>query len=117
MNDINQTLNVSGESFKSQIKVGEKQVLQRSIMKGYLFKKLSLEHLNKIYKLISDTLTRKNYPVTMSYKDIEQTIRAMPDKYLLFGLFDNDRLIAASVSIRVSDNVLYNFYHADDISY
>ncbi len=45
---------------------------------------------------------------------LNETIKSMPaGTYLLFGLFDNNNLIAASVSIRVSHDILYNFYHAD----
>ena len=53
----------------------------------------------------------------MTYDDLYKTISLLADKYLLFGVFDDKKLIAASVSIRISKSILYNFYHADDFSY
>ena len=41
----------------------------------------------------------------------------MPEHYLLFGVYDESKLIAASVSVRISRQIMYNFYHADDINY
>ena len=38
-------------------------------------------------------------------------------EYLSKGVMDNDKLIAAAISVRVSKEILYNFYHADEFTY
>jgi hypothetical protein len=115
--NVNQHLLVTGDDFILRIKKNEKKKLAQAVNKGYHFRILDSKDLQQTYKLIEETRHRKNYPVSMSYQDLYNSLETMPDKYLLFGLFDGDRLIAGAVSIRVSDNILYNFYHADDYSY
>lgn len=115
--NVNQHLLVNEDDFILRIKKNEKKKLTQAINKGYEFRILNSKDLQEAYKLIEETRQRKGYPVSMSYQDLYRSMEAMPDKYLLFGLFDGERLIAASVSIRISDGILYNFYHADDYSY
>ena len=116
MSEINQHLVVQ-EEFKLLIRKNERKKLNQSIKQGYAFRLLLLEDLTAVHLLVSETRERKGYPVSMDYDEFYETIKILPDKYLLFGLFDQDKLIAASVSIRISQDILYNFYHADDISY
>ena len=116
-NNINQHLVVTPDTFDRRIKKNEKKKLAQSIKKDYKFNQLTITALKEIYQLIEDTRGRKNYPVSMSYRGLYETVKRMQGQYLLFGLYDADRLIAASVSIRTSDDILYNFYHADDINY
>ena len=115
--NVNQHLLIKEDGFIKRIKKNEKKKLAQATNKRYHSRMLDSIDLQKTYNLIEETRQRKNYPVSMSYQDLYQSIVAMPDKYLLFGLFDCDHLIAASVSIRISKNILYNFYHADDYSY
>lgn len=115
--EINQHLVVQEEEFARLIKKNERKKLKQSMNHGYTFKKLLIADLPDVYQLVTETRTRKRYPVSMTYDKLEETIKLLPDKYLLFGLFDQNKLIAASVSIRISHEILYNFYHADEINY
>jgi len=115
--NVNQHLLISADDFYYRIKKNEKKKLVQAQKMGFEFKILLPDDLEEIYHLIEETRKRKDYPVSMGYQELYDTINTMPDKYLLFGLFDKKKLIAASVSILISDNILYNFYHADDFSY
>jgi len=116
-NEVNQHLQVRETEFSQLIRKNEKKKLNQCIKQGYPFKKLSIDELDDIYQLVTETRVRKGFPVSMDFAGLYQTVKSMPDKYLLFGLFDQHDLIAASVSIRISKNILYNFYHADEFSY
>ena len=116
VSEINQHLVVQ-EEFKLLIRKNERKKLNQSIKQGYIFRPLSIEDLTAVHLLVTETRERKGYPVSMNYDELHETMKILPDNYLLFGLFDQDKLIATSVSIRVSQDILYNFYHADDISY
>ena len=115
--EINQHLIISDSPFVERIKNNERKKLNQSIKKDYKFKSLPFASLPSVYDLIKDTRDRKRYPVSMSFSELSTTIRRLPDKYLLFGLFDSEILIAAAVSIKVSKNILYNFYHGDALEY
>jgi hypothetical protein len=116
VSEINQHLVVQ-EEFKLLIRKNERKKLNQSIKQGYTFASLSVHDLADVYQLVTETRKRKGYPVSMVYDKLYQTIKLLPDNYLLFGLFDQGKLIAASVSILISQDILYNFYHADEISY
>jgi GNAT acetyltransferase-like protein len=116
-NEVNQHLRVSQERFEEKIRYNERKKLNQCINKGYRFDLLSIGSLVDVYKLVRSTRDRKGFPVSMSFDELSATILKLPETYLLFGLYDGDTLIAASVSIRITENILYNFYHADDINY
>ncbi len=115
--EVNQHLAVQEEEFKVLISKNERKKLNQCLKQGYTFMQLTLDEFTNIYQLVTETRVRKGYPVSMTYENLYKTIKLMPDKYLLFGLFDRDKLIAASVSIRISHEILYNFYHADDLNF
>ena len=115
--ELNQYLVVDEKDFQEIIKKNERKKLNQCIKNEYTFKILSVAALKEVYDLVTNTRTRKGYPVSMTIGDLKRVIKLMPDKYILFGLFDSEKLIAASVSIRVSKDILYNFYHADEFSY
>lgn len=115
--EVNQHLAVQEEEFKVLISKNERKKLNQCLRQGYTFKQLRIEELTNVYQLVTETRARKGYPVSMTYENLYETIKLMPERYLLFGLFKRDKLIAASVSIRISHEILYNFYHADDINF
>ena len=53
----------------------------------------------------------------MSLDALQKMFALFPNEYLLFGLFDAERVIAGSVAIKVSDQILYCFYLGDDLEY
>ena len=53
----------------------------------------------------------------MTLKDIEATFERFPDEYLLFGVFDKNKMVATSVSIKVNSKILYCFYIGDALTY
>jgi GNAT acetyltransferase-like protein len=115
--DVNQHLTITIEPFISRIKYNERKKLNQCLERGYRFMELSTEALTAVYELVENTRDRKGFPVSMSFDELSATILKLPEAYLLFGLYDGDTLIAASVSIRITEGILYNFYHADDIDY
>ncbi len=53
----------------------------------------------------------------MTFEKLKEMFEVLPQHYFLFGVYDKDTLIAAAVSIRVTDSILYNFYHGDRMAY
>ena len=115
--EVNQHLVVTKDDFYQIVNKNQHSKIRQTHNRGYYFKALSINELPDVYQLISKTLTRKGYSVSMTYEYLFKTISLMPTKYLLFGLFDKSKLISATVSVCISQEILYNFYHADDSSY
>ncbi len=100
-----------------ELGVDKKRRIRTAEAKGFQFRSLSLDWLEKSYALIVQSRVDKDYPITMTLGMLQQMFMLFPNEYMLFGVFDNDRLIAASVTIQVNPEVLYCFYIGDDLDY
>jgi hypothetical protein len=83
----------------------------------FTFRLLPLSFLAEAYSLVVESRENKNYPVTMTLKDLEATFERFPHEYLLFGVFDKNKMVATSVSIKVNSEIMYSFYIGDALAY
>lgn len=75
------------------------------------------DNVGEVYAFISTRHGEKGYKISISAEDLKETVRRFPRRYLLFGIFDGSKMVGASVSIRVKQNVLYNFLMNHDMQY
>lgn len=115
--EINQVLVVDERPYRERIRQKERNRLNLSEKKGYSMQLLETEQLATAYRLIQETHGRKGFPVTMALDEIIKAFTTMPVNYFAFGLFDADALIAVVLSVKVTPNILYNFFHADKKEY
>ena len=115
--DVNQHIPIDKEDLHHSLNRNRKRKLVLNNDQGYQFLRLNLSHLEEAYKLIKECRIDKGYPVTMSLNELQNAFSSFPYRYLLFGVYDGSELIASAVSIRVSKNILYNFYHGDRLSH
>jgi len=115
--DVNQHIIIKDEEFSQGIKYNEQKKLKKAINSNYKFILLDHHKLTEVYQLIKETRDRKGYPTSMSLEQLQTSINALPEHYLLFGVNDGNKLIAAAVSVRISRDIMYNFYHGDDVNY
>jgi hypothetical protein len=76
------------------------------------FKILSMEMLEEVYSFIQSCRHERGMSLSMTVTQLRDTIKNCNDDFFLFGIFQNTKLIAASVSLKVSHRILYDFYHA-----
>ena len=115
--NVNQHINIVQEPYPTLIAYNERKKLNKSIRQGFKFRKLDRSFLPEAYRLIEDNRVRKGFPVSMTLSALDRMFEKLPDSYHLFGVFDDSKLIAAAVSIRITDSALYNFYHGDAEDY
>lgn len=114
--DITQVIHITSEG-KLNLNTHKKRRVRKAEVSGFTFRELTLNHLKDSYALIVESRKNKSYPVTMSFEDLQHMFTQFPNDYFLFGVFDKDRLIAASVCIKVNPEILYCFYIGDDLDY
>jgi len=95
----------------------ERRRLERCKSEGLTFRQLPSRALDDIYGFIHSCRSEKNFNLSMTLDDMQRTIDQFPERYLLFGLYDGRQLAAASICIRVTKNILYDFYHDHSSSY
>lgn len=84
---------------------------------GLVAKQLPLHKLGEVYNFIHQSYALKNYLMSMTLSDLQKAMAVFPDRYLLFGVFNNNELVAASICIGVKKGVLYDFCHSHAPAY
>lgn len=113
--DITQVINIRPHGLS--MNVHRKRRLKKCIEKGFEFCCLSYEQLPAAYTLFTESRRHKGYPVTMTLDDLAGMFLKFPETYLLFGVLDKDRMIAAAVIIVVNEDIVYCFYLGDSLEY
>lgn len=115
--NINQHLTISPQAFPTKIRYSEQKKLAQCHRQQFIFKQENEEALERVYDLVVDARKRKSFPVTMSFEALSKGVKARPENYLIFSVYDGHQLIAAAVSIVINNSIIYNFYHADHEGY
>jgi hypothetical protein len=76
------------------------------------FKVLDHRSVGMIYDFISNARIDRGFSLSMDKKSLMETVTACKPYFHLFGVYRQGVLVAAAISIRVSKEVLYNFYLA-----
>jgi len=71
-----------------------------------------MERLEEVYSFIRSCRDERQMPLSMTLPLLKNTIRECKDDFFLFGIFQKDVLMAASIAVSVSPRILYDFYHA-----
>lgn len=66
--------------------------------------------IREVFDFISSCREERKQSLSMTYGQMKTVCDHFPDKFCLFGVYDHSALAAASISILVSDTILYNFY-------
>lgn len=114
--DVAQVIFVSA-SGSMDVNIHKRRRLRNAETRRFQFRSLVPSFLDRAYELFSQSRNRKGYPITMSLEGLQNMFSLFPDEYLLFGVFDEEKMIAASVSIKICQKILYCFYIGDDLEY
>jgi len=69
-----------------------------------------VKELENIYSFIHSCRQRKGYPLSMTSEELLLSAGRFPDRYLPVGVYYQNELIAASIAVRITSDILYNFY-------
>lgn len=104
-------------SFESGLHRSERWKLRKSLQLGYEFRLIPEPDWDFAYPFLLESRRRKGYQLSMKREDLERTCRLFPDSYQMSGVFFQDQCVALALSIRVSDEIEYVFYTADDVQH
>ena len=115
--EVGSVIYVRDVDFKSIIKDSERLVLNQYDKKDFVCIRLPIDNIESVYDFISKHQVLKGYAMSMALDELRNTVQVFNDDFFLFVVLDHQKIIAASVSIKVMDHVLYNFYLAHDAAY
>ncbi|MEO7989954.1 MAG: hypothetical protein ABI663_10460 [Chryseolinea sp.] len=99
------------ESFDDRIHYSKKKRLKKTTRSNFQFSSVDIGELKGVYLFLLKCRREKGYELSMSLEEISDLASQLPDKILLFAVKDGEQLVAASICIRISNEVLYDFYH------
>jgi hypothetical protein len=115
--EVSALLKVNDSLFSARIRNSEKLRLQQAKNAGCVFVHWENERLQQVYDFLSRCHDEKGYLVSMALPDLQKVFVQFPDRYLLFGIMKEGEIIAASVTIKVNEKCLYNFFTNHDRKY
>lgn len=103
---------VGKELLSDRMDKWERRKYKQSEKANLVFRPLPIRSLEDVYSFIHGCRMEKGYPLSMSLAELNKTSAALKGSFQLFGVFQDEELVAASISIHVNRRVLYNFYSA-----
>jgi hypothetical protein len=115
-NDANYHIEVNQEAFMHKIHRGERWKLRKSYKSGLHSMLWENPKLEQVYNLILKSRVRKGFELSLRKDEFFNMFTNMPEIYQVFGVWKGTDLAAVSVTVEVSERILYVFYTADEIS-
>ncbi len=114
--EVGAIIPVTELKFDTKLHEWERRKIRQASDAQLVVKELPIEQLGEIYLFILGCKKHKGYTLSMSLAELKQTVHTFGKNFQLFGVFNKDKLAAASIAVRVNDDVLYNFYsdHAEE---
>lgn len=115
--EISALIPLSANLFEDGLHPSEKKRLRKCREAGFVFQQVSLDHLEEVYSFLLACRQKKNYSLSMSWDEIKILAETFPDRIMLMVVSDYERMVAASISLRVTNQVMYDFYHDHNAVY
>lgn len=107
--EIAAVIPVGDEPFTAGIRHSERLRIRQTQKADFTFRLLPMEKAGEVYQFISACHVEKGYKLSITMADLQKTVTQFPDRCVLSGVYHDQRMVAASVSIRIYRNILYNF--------
>lgn len=105
------------ESYAEHIHYSKRKRLNKAVRNNFQFITAEIAELTMVYLFLQRCRKEKMYTLSISLEEMNDLGRVFPDKVLVFVARDGDKLVAASICIRINNEVLYDFYHDHDSAY
>ncbi len=108
--ELSSGIRIERMAFEEKIETWERRKLKQAKLKGLTFKLLPLSDLAEVYHLILKCREQRAHALSMTLSELEATVKAFKNEFVLSGAFLHKELVSASIAIRVHRDILYNFY-------
>lgn len=103
--------------FEALISYGNLKRIRKCNKLDVVAQENTLDMLQKIYEIISENRRSKGFPMTLSFKDLEDQAKLFPNKIKLFSIELDGQLIAGAITVQINSSTLYVLYWGDLIEF
>jgi len=115
--DINQFIDISPASFDTRIHPMEKRNLDKCRKSGLVFREHPNTEAKMVFNCIRSFRKTRKVPVNIELDTLTRQIKQLPERYTFFSAALEDEMVAATICVKVTDRILYNFLPAHDSRY
>jgi hypothetical protein len=99
---------------RRQFNKTKRKFLNRALQKGHIFERVSCHNrIKEIYNIINENREKNGHKLSLSYSDLLDAHLNLPNVYEFFGLYEQQKCIAAAVCVNLGMNAAYVFYWAE----
>lgn len=110
-------IGVSAKSFESSIHTSERRRLRKCRKARLNAREIVAPDMAALYQFVLENRAKQGYPVLYTKGLLQRLLETFPNEVKVFGVFREKELISMSFTIRVSPNVVYNFFPVDNPDY
>jgi hypothetical protein len=110
--EVSAVIQVSDKGFENFLDAWEHRKLRQSKEAGLVFEILPASHLSEVYNFIYACREERGYALSMSLESLLRTVEQFPNHHLLYAVKFEHKFAAASIAIKVREDILYNFHSA-----
>ena len=116
--ELNNHLEPTELGFEARLHPSERRRLQKCRRAGFQFEQEPPLLLPAVYDFLRQCRAEKGQILSLSLERLQELFRLFPQDHFLFSVRDaNGAWAALTVAIRVSGQILYNFYPASPLAY
>ena len=109
--EINSAIVVDQVNWENKISRAERKRLNRCQSEQLEFQHLGIEWITEIYAFLKRCRHERDTTLSMTFEHLKRTIKICKSDFLLFGVLQNGKLIAASITVKINSRIVYDFYH------
>lgn len=115
--ELNQHIDLAQKDFIANFHKSEQRRLKKCQNAGFIFQKNENPHLEQVYNFIKEARFRKKFPISLDFPTFSELFVNYPDKYDVFEILFEKKTIALTITVKINQKILYNFYPADNVDF
>lgn len=115
--EVTSVVYVDSKSFYSKIKPQQQQRLKHAKLEGLEFVILDTNNLCEVYELINNWQLARGFNLSMSIDGLSKVVEKFTQEFIISIVKQKQEVVAAAISIKVTKNVIYNFYLSHNPEY
>ncbi|MCC5932140.1 MAG: GNAT family N-acetyltransferase [Cyclobacteriaceae bacterium] len=117
MRAVNHHIPVDIEPLETWMSANEKRRLKKCLKDGFTFNVEPESRAEEIHDFIAQKRKEKNLDISISIEKLRLYLEEFPQTYSFFSIRKDEEICAATVAVRISKKILYNFLPASDTAY
>jgi hypothetical protein len=115
--ELSHHLPIQEGAFESLLIGSEKRRLNQCRRAGFKLREEAQPDLERVYQFVKSCRERRGFPISLPLEQFKALLERFPDVYTVFTLRDGSTIVALTVTVRINERILYNFYPADTDEY